>query len=181
MKRAVALLIVLILGQRAAAQARSGWVASQTIGMHVIHGPFVQRDYGFSVEAPKDATAYVTDGGTAEHGVRIILGERREIDVYPEYTEPDGRITQPCQRDQFPRETTSSTGVSSALLGAQTACLMTFISHDQAWGVIQATGEDRGQGIMYSLVLTTTREALDADLVPLRQVALTFKRVAVEP
>jgi hypothetical protein len=161
--------------------APSAWLKSETAGMHKITGPFVQTDYGFSVESPPDASEYVTNGGDANHGVRMILGERRKIDVYPEYTDGEWGNTEPCRRNQFPWEKTSSRAAGTVLLGTQTACLVTFTGRNTAWSVVQATGRDRGQGIMYTLLLTTTRQALQTDLASLHQVASTFKRIPIYP
>jgi hypothetical protein len=66
-----------------ACAASSTWLASETTGMHKITGPFVQKDFGFSVEAPAFIPEYVANGGDANHGVLMILGDQRAIDVYP--------------------------------------------------------------------------------------------------
>jgi len=176
-----ATLVIAILLTTPLHAAPSAWLKSETAGMHEITGPFVQEDYGFSVESPTNASEYVTNGGDANHGVRMILGEHREIDVYPEYTDAEWGNTEPCKRNQFPWERTSSREAGTILLGIQTACLVTFTGNNAAWSVIQATGQDRGQGIMYTLVLTTTREALQTDMVSLRQVASTFKTIPIYP
>jgi len=179
MNRAALVIITLLTTPLYAAP--SAWLKSEIAGMHKITGPFVQRDYGFSVESSANASGYITNGGNANHGVRMILGEHREIDVYPEYTDAEWGNTEPCKPNQFPWEKNSSREVGTVLLGTQAACLVIFKGHNTAWSVIQATGQDRGQGIMFTLVLTTTREALQTDLVSLHQVASTFKKIPIYP
>lgn len=161
--------------------APSTWRQQQTANMHEITGPFVQEDYGFSVEAPPRTSGYVTNGGDANHGLLIILGEHRKIVVYPEYTFPDSGSVKPCHRGQFPWEGNSKRTTGTILLGDRKACLETFTSQGGIWSVTQATSDDQGQGIMYTLLLSTTREFFHADLASLRSVAATFKRVPINP
>jgi len=178
MNRTILLITTLLISPLHATP--SPWLKAETANMHMITGPFVQRDYGFSVEPPAEASKYVTNGGNADHGVRMILGEHRKIDIYPEYTEDDLGNTKLCQRNQFPAEQ-GITRVVAAPLGTQTACLLTISSRKTVMAVIQAAGSDRGQGIMYSLLLTTTPEASHKDLASLHKVAASFKRIPIVP
>jgi hypothetical protein len=59
--------------------APSAWLQEQTRHMHRIAGPFVSTDFGFSVEPPPEASEYVSNGGDADHGPVLILGDGRAM------------------------------------------------------------------------------------------------------
>ena len=179
MKHAAVLLALLMTSPAHAAP--QAWLASETAGMHRINGPFVQRDYGFSVAAPAHASAFVTNGVSGDHSVRVILGYHRKIDIYPQYIEADWGNTEPCGRGQFPSATTGSREAGTILLGTQIACMVTVTGRHAVWSIVQATGADRGQGIMYTMLLTTTRQSIQTDLVALHRLASTFERIPVQP
>ena len=123
----------------------------------------------------------MASGVSGDHDVLMILGDHREVVVDAEYTDPDRGHTRPCGRDQFPWEKTSDRTETPARLGSQAACQLVFTAGENAWGVIQAAGSDRGQGIIYTLLLTTTVKALWQDLASLREAAASFKRTSVVP
>ncbi len=169
---------MLFLGQVQAVPA-SAWLQDQTGNMHRTTGRFVNDDYGFSVEPPPGAAEYVTNGGDANHGPTFILGERRMIVVYPEYVDSDDDDDKPCRRDQFPWEPSSARVAAASRIGEQTACVVTFTRREMVWRAMQTLGNDRGTGIMYTLLLTTTRRWSRADFQSLQRVADSFGRVPI--
>jgi hypothetical protein len=149
MRQALIIAGVLLAGPVDAAP--SLWLQEQTGNMHRIAGPFVSADYGFSIQAPPEATEYVTNGGDANHGPILILGEGRKIAVYPEYTGFIAGDAQPCKRNQFPWEPGSKKVTAVGSLNGRHACIVTFTQGSAIWRVMQTTGTDRGTGIMYTL------------------------------
>ena len=176
-----AALISFLLNASSAHAAPSAWLRDQTSNRQELRGRFLQPDYGFSVSPPYRSQEYVTDGGDGDHGVRMILGDHRKIDIDAEYTDPDWGNTRPCGSNQFPWEMTSKRKQGSARLGTQVACLVVFTDDENARCVIQAAASDRGQGIIYTMLLTTTVQKLQEDLISLRQVAASFKRTRITP
>lgn len=59
--------------------------------------------------------------------------------------------------------------------------MVTFIRGDAVWRLMQATGRDRGQGILYTLLLTTSRRWAHRDFASFRRVAASFRRVPIYP
>ena len=153
--------------------------------MHQTVGPFVSTDYGFSIKAPPEANEYVTNGGDANHGTILILGEGRKITVYPEYTGFTPGDAKPRGRNQFPWEPVSTRVTAVGDLNGHSACIVTFTQGSAIWRVMQTTGSDRGTGIMYTLLLTTTVQTSNGpttdDFLSLRRVADSFRRIPVTP
>lgn len=177
----VALFAPVVLSAPSLARSSLPWLQEQTLNMHRIIGRFTNNDYGFSAKAPPEVAAYVTNGGDANHGLRLILGEFRSIDIYPEYTGFVPGDDKPCRRDQFPWETTSRRSAGTGLLEGHLACVVTFTDGDHVWRVMQTTGSDRGTEIMYTLLLATTRRWLSADNKSFDSVVESFKRVLINP
>ncbi len=161
--------------------APSPWLREQTGNMHRTVGPFVSTDYGFSIRPPPGATEYVTNGGDGNHGPTLILGEGREIVVYPEYTGFVAGDAEPCRRGQFPWERQATRVAIVGHLGGGRACIATFVRGRAIRRVMQTTGDDRGTGIMYTLLLTTTARWSRDDLISFRRVADSFRRVPIDP
>src|ERR1700679_4148299 len=124
MRQALIIAGVLLAGPVHAAP--SPWLQEQTGNMHRIAGSFVSADYGFSIKAPPEATEYVTNGGDANHGPTLILGEGRKITVYPEYTGFTPGDAKPCRRNQFPWEWGSTKVTAVGYLNGRRACIVTF-------------------------------------------------------
>jgi hypothetical protein len=179
MRQALIIAGVLLAGPVHAAP--STWLQEQTGNMHRIAGPFVSTDYGFSIKVPPEATEYVTNGGDANHGPVLILGEGRKITVYPEYTGFTPGDAKPCRRDQFPWEPVSTRVTAVGYLNGHRACIVTFTQGSAIWRVMQTTRSDRGTGVMYTLLLTTTAQWSRDDFLSLRRVADSFKRIPVTP
>jgi hypothetical protein len=55
MKQSLVALIVLIAEPTHV--ARTNWLQQQTENMHQLSGPFISRDYGFSIQAPSGTKA----------------------------------------------------------------------------------------------------------------------------
>ena len=157
------------------------WRQQQTLNMRRAVGRFTNVDYGFSIELPPDAASYVTNGGDANHGVRLILGDFRTIDVYPQYTGIIPGDDLPCRRHQFPWQDTSNPSVQHTSIGHLLGCIATFQEGDRIWRIVQAVGNDRGTGILYSLLLTTNRQSLDSDVRVFNRVSESFRRVPIQP
>jgi hypothetical protein len=179
MRQALIIAGVLLAGPVQAAP--SIWLQGQTGNMHRMAGPFVSTDYGFSIKAPPEATAYVTNGGDTHHGPILILGKGRKITVYPEYTGFTPGDAKPCRRNQFQWEPGSTRVTAVGYLNGSRACIVTFTQGSAIWRVMQTTGSDRGVGIMYSLLLTTTAQWSRGDFLSFRRVADSFRRVPVTP
>jgi hypothetical protein len=175
------LIIATILLAGPALAAPSTWLQEQTRNMHPIAGPFVSNDYGFSIKPPPGATEYVTDGGDANHGPLIILGDGRDIVVYPEYTGFVPGDATPCQPSQFPWKAVGTTTMGTGELNGHKACMVTFMHGQDVWRMMQTTGNDRGTGIMYTLLLSTTPRWMNADFLSFQRVADSFRRVPIFP
>jgi hypothetical protein len=175
------LFLVCVLFARAAHAASSTWLLEETRHMHPITGTFTDRDYGFSVEAPAAASEYVTDGGDGNNGVIIVLGEHRTIVVYPVYTGFVEGDDTPCGSQQLPWRKTSTSLTGIGRIGRQVACVVTQTEGDVIRRIMQVAGDDRGTGIMYSLVVTTNRPHSRTDLIAFKEVADTFRRVTIYP
>jgi len=176
-----AVILVFTLSVMPEAAWPSDWLEQETANMHAITGPFVQRDYGFRVEAPPGIAAYVSKGGDADHGVLMILGEDREIAVYPEYIFPDLGNGKPCRVDRFSAGPVSEETREGIALGERNACLITISDDGAIWKVAQIKGDDRGQGIMYTLLLKTTRSSLATDMLAFQRVATSFRFISIVP
>lgn len=161
--------------------APSPWLQEQTKNMHRIDGSFVSTDYGFSVHAPPETTQYVTNGGDANHGLMLILGEGREITIYPEYVDLNPGDAKPCRENQFPWEAVSTRVTAVGHLGGRRACIVTFTRGNTIRRLTQTKGTDRGAGIMYTLLLTTTAQWSRDDFLLFRRVTDSFKRTSVTP
>jgi hypothetical protein len=179
MRQALIIAGVLLAGPVHAAP--SPWLQEQTENMHRVAGPFLSTDYGFSIEAPPEVTEYVTNGGDANHGPILILGEERKITVYPEYTGFNAEDAKPCRRNQFPWEPGSTKAESVGSLNGRRACVVTFTQGSAIWRVMQTAGTDRGTGIMYTLLLTTTAQWSRDDFLSFQRVADSFRRVPITP
>lgn len=161
--------------------ASSSWLQDQTLNMHQIQGSFMSTDFGFSVSAPPDVAEYVTNGGDANHGPTLILGDKRKIVVYPAYTGLTSGDDKPCRPNQFPWESGSKRTSSIGKVGHRNACVVTFIQGKTVWRIAQTTGHDRGTTIMYTVLLITTRQCRFVDFRSFRRVADSFKRIPVSP
>jgi hypothetical protein len=156
------------------------WMRTQTENMHRLQGRFVQRDYGLSVAAPHGATADVTNGGDGNNGELMILGNRREISVYPPYVVSDPPPT-PCDATQLPWATGRQVRVRAINLAGALACRVVGIRGTVVWDLIETEKSDRRTGIIYALLLTTTREAAPRDERSFRSLADNFWFVAISP
>ena len=161
--------------------ASSSWLQDQTLNMHQIQGPFMSTDFGFSVSAPPDVAEYVTNGGDANHGPTLILGDKRKIVVYPAYTGLTFGDDKPCRPNQFPWEPGSKKSSSIGKIGHRNASVMTFIQGSTVWRIAQTTGHDRGTSIMYTVLLTTTRRWSRVGVSAFMRVADTVKSNTLTP
>lgn len=98
---AIFLLLATSFASMAAARP-SIWMQERTGNFHRDDRRFDSGDYGFSVARPPEAAQYVTNGGDANHGPIMILGEGRDIVVYPTYTDPQFDNTKPCLHTGMP-------------------------------------------------------------------------------
>ena len=158
--------------------APSAWLQERTANFHRFDGRFDSGDYGFSVAPAPAAAQYVTNGGDANHGPIMILGERRDIVVYPDYVDPGAK---PCRDTQFPWERTSSRAAGTARLGNRLGCVVTFTRGSTVWRVVQTLGRGKGAGIMLTLLLTTTRRWAHADFASFQRVADSYRTVPIYP
>ncbi len=172
-----------VVAAGACAQGDDGWVIVKTQTMHRISGRYVQRDFGFSVAAPPDGTAYVSNGDNADAGVRIILGNHREINVYAEYIGPG--LTQPepkpCDASQLPFPTGQRLNLKMVTLGVLVGCEVPGMAYGSFWDIIQATRSDRGTDIMYTVELQTTARKARQDQGAFANVAQNFRLERIEP
>jgi hypothetical protein len=80
-----ALLLAATSGLVAAASGDVPWVVSRTASMTPASQPYVNEQYGFVVPAVEAARAYRDKPPSPNHGVILILGERRVIAVSAEH------------------------------------------------------------------------------------------------
>ncbi len=157
----------------------SPWLQEQIADMHAINGRYANANYGFSIAPPPRAATYIGNAPNPNHGVIIILGERRMIRVYARYSDPDFGNDKPCGPlfQAHPGAKVRSQGK----IGARAACALTVSDDANFEQVREQTGDDRGTKILYTVQLTTTREAKAADLAALDAVAASFTRVPIVP
>ena len=171
-----ALLLAASLGVAAAAPL-SAWMQERTANMHVVAGRATQLDYGFSIAAPPAGLLYLTDGGGADHGMLVILGEGRDIAAYPDYI-ADPEQARPCRRSGAAAGMAAAGGM---LVGGNWACVVTSRQDGTVLRMAQMAGRGPWAGIMYTLLLTTSVEHLTDDLAAFRAVAASFRFVPIEP
>ncbi len=174
-------LLAFALAIGAAQAAPSAWMQERTRNFHRDDRRFDSIDYGFSVVPPPAAAQYVTNGGDANHGPIMILGEHRDIVVYPDYMNSDLGNTRPCANRYMPGEETGPRSVGTTRLGREHACLVTFTHGDTVSRFIQATGRDRAADVIYTFLLTTTRRWARKDFASFQSVADSFRRVPIYP
>ncbi len=69
----------------ARAQGASAWMAEQTDRLVKVEGQYSNRQYGFRLSIPAGVSAWRTAPPNPDHGVMLILGEHRTIDVSAAY------------------------------------------------------------------------------------------------
>ena len=169
-----------ILTSVSAHAALSTWLQEQTANMHRVQGRINNRDYGYSIEAPPSVSQYVTKGGDANHGITVIIGEPREIDIYPEYVNSDlGNI--PCAHNPFSWQPSDFKVTYTEKLAGQPACVMTFTHNGIIYRILQSLGNDRGTGILYTLLLETNRQYYESDRRIFQNIVGSFRRIPIYP
>ncbi len=155
--------------------APSTWMQSQTAGLVPITGRFVQPDYGYSIKAPPHGTAF-----TGGHDVLIILGEHREVAVFPYYLvmEP---APKPCDASQLPSSTGKVGLVKPIKLDNVAACEVSERHGNAIYDLIQAEKDADGTETMYSLQLTTTPQAARRDERSFQAITTSFQLVRISP
>ena len=113
----------------------------------------------------------------------MILGERRTIDVYPAYTDPEWHNDKPCRGSQSLEPDQNPTTARQGALGGAPACIVDGHRGRTIWRLIQQTrpGMKGETGILYSVLLTTTRDDRQADLAALETVAQSFELIPIAP
>jgi hypothetical protein len=161
--------------------APSAWLREQTSGQMRFSGTFDQHEYGFSVAVPPDVQGFVSAGIHADHGVRMILGEHRMIDVYPEYVDLVPNEGIPCNGGWFSWAKHTALSIKRDDTRADHACSADFRSPTTVWRVVQSKRPNSQDEIMYTLLLTTTPEAVETDLATFKRVTATFRLISIEP
>ena len=174
-------LVAVALFSAAQAAEPSAWFRAQTEWLQPFKGEFEQHDYGFGVTVPSRAAGFVSRGGDAEHGLLIILGERRSIVVFPEYISGESDWDMPCRFHQFDWEGKGRRVRSTVRLAGATACVVTVHAEDFAWRLVQKLGDGRAADVKYTLLLATTQRDWTADARVFDGVLASFRRVPIVP
>jgi hypothetical protein len=61
------------------------WLRQRVEGMTPVTGLYRNREYGFEVSIPKGLTGWTGTAPAPDHGVLIVLGPHRTIEVYATY------------------------------------------------------------------------------------------------
>ncbi len=110
----------------------------------------------------------------------VVLGERRSIAIFPEYTDGEGLWGVPCGRKLSVGEPAAREFEAPTRLGHLSACEVAFANQDSVWRVIQAR-RGSGSDIIYTMILRTNRHDLRVDETAFDQIARSFRLARITP
>lgn len=177
--RACSALLLAATSCLAASSDGGPWETSRTASMTPASQPYTNEQYGFVVPAVADARAYQDKAPNPNHGVMLVLGDRRVITVSAEYDAARlgtakaylDLLLQADQNQGHPivRATRSAGHAAWSATIRQPASLRKFV----------AVRRSEEGGINYALTLETTASAADEDAKTFERLAHDLKFVAL--
>ncbi len=152
---AMAAAVGILFSQSACADAEARWKAEQIAHLAPLRDTSYRNgEYGFSAVIPRGVQAYKARPPTPNHGIRLILGHQRTIEVSAVFDAPKYGCTK-IQLDQsINSEQPDHVERSAAELGGKPA-EKAVLTKGNSIMIIVARRRDEG-GILYELELTTT-------------------------
>ena len=166
--------VSLFFSQTVCADAKAQWKSEQTAHLAPLRGTSYRNgEYGFSVVIPRGVQAYKARPPAPNHGLRLILGHQRMIEVSAvfdaaEYGSTKIQLDQSINSEQPDHVERSPVELDSK--PAEKAVL----TKGNAVMIIVARRRDDG-GILYELELTTTPAALAKDTVVFDRLVAQFR------
>lgn len=158
------------------------WLAEQTMGLVPAHGTYSNRQYGFRVTIPPGVPAWTTADPNPDHGLIMILGDHRVIDIQAAYDAAlFGSTPELLQKrlQALPRGT-AEIEIMVTRLGDSLAARATVNGPHPAVVIAQWRELPPNNAINYSVVLTTTNETRATDLRTFNAVLATYHHMPPE-
>ncbi len=150
-----------------------------TTGMTRVAGPnYANENYGYAIITPTGQTAWMNSPPAPNHGVRIFLGPRRSIEVDATFDSTLLGSTTAAADDAVSSWPSKDATKHQTAMGGQPAeqVMVTGPGDRSRVVVVQWSGQDQHDAIVFTVSLETTVSAAGQDMRTFEAVVASFQR-----